>query len=482
LANGNWQMETNFVILTFHFFTVFFIVDYHFMRRLSYGIDFGTTNSSLSVVLENGTLKKISLDPHAQNPSVMRSIIYANNSSEFFYGQKAIDAYGRDVREGKGRVKKTMYTGRFITVTGDADVHGVNPDELVEELIEFDEFQGGRMLQSLKSVLAKESITGINLFGVVHPIEMIIGGFLKEMKRKADEELGEEVHSVILGRPVKYVGDNEKLAIDRMKKAATFAGFTNIDFEYEPIGAAYDFSQKSQKPQIVLIFDFGGGTLDISVVKFPENKVLSNVGLPIGGDLFNAMIFGRKLAVFFGSESTYGPNKMFMPSFLYLSLRDWYKATLLKNEKFDEQMEHFRFLSSDEKAIDALWSLVNNNLSFSLYDEIDRVKRNLSDKTQEEFTFIAPSIDIRTTISKIDFEEIIAEEVTAINELIHEALEKAGLQAKDIDAVSTTGGSSLIPLVRSLLIHKFSKEKIIPNDAFTSVAGGLAVKAREVFS
>src|SRR5260221_2286484 len=138
------------------------------MNTLSYGIDFGTTNSSLSVVEENGHLRKVSLDPHAQNPSVMRSIIYANSNGEFFYGQKAIDAYGKDVREGKGRVKKTMYTGRFITVTGDADIHGVNPDELVEELIEFDEFQGGRMLQSLKSVLAKESVPGINLFGTVH--------------------------------------------------------------------------------------------------------------------------------------------------------------------------------------------------------------------------------------------------------------------------------------------------------------------------
>jgi hypothetical chaperone protein len=451
------------------------------MANLSYGIDFGTTNSSLCVVDKEGNLKKIALDPHSVNPFVMRSIIYVNSSGTFLYGQGAIDAYGKDVREGKGRIKKLKYTGRFITVTGDADVHGVNPDELVEESIEFDEFQGGRMLQSLKSVLAKETVPGINLFGTVRPIETIIGGFLQEMKRQADRELGEEVDSVVLGRPVRYVGDNANLAIERMTKAATFAGFKNISFEYEPIGAAYDFGAKSEQPQTVLIFDFGGGTLDISVVTFPEKKVLSNVGLPLGGDLFNAMIFSQKLAKFFGSESTYGPNNMFMPSFLYLSLRDWYKATLLKNEKFDEQMEHFRFLSSDEKAIDALWSLVNNNLSFSLYDEIDRVKKSLSEKEKEEFTFIGPNIDIRTALLKLDFEEIIAEEVVEINKLIEEALEKAHKKAKDIDAVSTTGGSSLIPLVRSVLIHKFGKEKIIPNDAFTSVAGGLAIKAKEVF-
>ena len=451
------------------------------MANLSYGLDFGTTNSSLAVVDKDGQLQKVFLDPNSSNPSIMRSIIYANSNGEFVYGKHAIDAYGTDVKEGKGRVKKTMYTGRFITVTGDADIHGVNPDELVEELIEFDEFQGGRMLQSLKSVLAKESITGINIFGTTYLLEEIIGGFLKAMKDAGDKELGQTVDSVVLGRPVRYVGDNEKLAVERMEKAARIAGFQNIVFEYEPIGAAYDFGRKSEKPQTVLIFDFGGGTLDISVVTFPEKKVLSNVGMPLGGDLFNAKIFSKTLAPFFGSNTTYGPNKMFMPAYLYVSLKDWYKATLLKNEKFDEQMEHFRFMNSDEKRIDALWSLVNNNLSFSLYDEIDRVKRNLSDKNQEEFMFLAPQIDIKTDISKLEFEELISGEVAEINKLLEDALKIAGVKAKDIDAVSTTGGSSLIPLVRSLLIHKFGKEKIIPNDAFTSVAGGLAVRAKEMF-
>ncbi len=452
------------------------------MTNLAYGIDFGTTNSTIAVVDSQGSLQKIPIDPKAENPSVMRSIIYANKEGKLAYGKPAIEAYGKDVEEGKGRVKKTIFTGRYITVAGDADIHGVRPDEVVEELIEFDEFQGGRMLQALKSVLANKNIVSINLFGTIYPIEEVVGGLLKEMKKRADREIHEDVKSVVIGRPVTYVGSDQKLAIERMQRAAKFAGFEDVVFEYEPIAAAYDYGNRIDTKQTVLIFDFGGGTLDVSVVRFPEKKVLANVGLPLGGDFFNSRIFTNKLAVFFGSETHYGPNKAFMPGHIYLALRNWYQATLLKDEKFDEQMDHFRFMSSDEKAIDALRSLVNNNLSFSLYDEIDRVKRRISDISEVALHFEADHIDIKTKVSRNDFEKMIVEDMLRINELLDKALKEADVKAKEIDAVATTGGSSLIPIVRALLVHKFGAKKIIKSDAFTSVAAGLALRAKEVFS
>jgi hypothetical chaperone protein len=450
--------------------------------KLSYGIDFGTTNSTIALVDEKNMLQKIEVDPGSPNPSVMRSIIYAGIDGSFLYGKPAIDAYLKDVAEGKGRTKKTMYTGRFITVAGDADIHGVRPDEVVEELIEFDEFEGGRMLQALKSVLANPAISSINIFGTVYSIEEVVAGFLREMKSRADTLIDQTIDSVVIGRPVKYVGADDRLALRRMKESAKLAGFKHITFEYEPIAAAYDFGSRSKQKQTVLIFDFGGGTLDLSVVEFPGKKVLANIGLPMGGDYFNSIIFTNKVQKFFGSETTYGPNKAFMPSYIYLSLRDWYAATLLKTEKFDEQMDHFRFMSSDEKAIDALRSLVNNNLSFSLYDEIDKTKRGLSKKEKNVLEFIAPRIEIKTELTRKEFEDLIREDVERIDALVNEALHKANVLSKEIDAVATTGGSSLIPIVKKLLEEKFGKGKIIESDAFTSVASGLALRAKEIFS
>ncbi len=451
------------------------------MTKIAYGIDFGTTNSTIAIVDGNGVLQKIPIDPDAENPGVMRSLIYINSDLKFLYGQPAINAYSGDVSGGKGRIKKTLYTGRFITVAGNADIHGVRPDEVVEELIEFDEFQGGRMLQSLKTVLSNNHLKGINLFGKIFSIEEIVGGYLKEVKIRADSIVGENVDSVVIGKPVRYVGNDDKLAVKRMKKAAELAGFKSIKFEYEPIAAAYDYGNKIKESQTVLIFDFGGGTLDVSIVKFPENTVMANKGIPVGGDLFNSEIFTAKLAGFFGSKNIYGPNKVFMPGYIYLALRNWFSATLLKDEDFDKQMEHFRFMSSEPEAIDALRSLVNNNLSFSMYDEIDRVKRSLSIKQTETFKFIEDHINVKTQIDKNDFENMIQIYIEQIDELLDETVKDAEINISGIDAVATTGGTSLTPVVRKLLAEKFGKEKIIESDAFTSVAAGLALHAKKIF-
>lgn len=447
---------------------------------LSYGIDFGTTNSTIAIV-KDGKVEKLSLEPTSDNPSIMRSITYVSPRGDFLFGKKAIDAYLQDVKEGKGRTKKQLYTGRYITVTGNADVHGVRDDEIVEEILEFDEFEGGRILQGLKSVLANPAIKQINLFGKIYAIEDVVGMFLREMKSRADTILQEDVRAVVVGRPVTYVGPDNTLAIERMTHALKFAGFTHIEFEYEPIAASYDYASRVKGSQQALIFDFGGGTLDISIVAIPSLAVLANVGLPIGGDYFNSHIFTHKLSSFLGSKTTYGPNKAFMPSYLYESLKDWYKATLLKHERFDVQMDHFAFLSSDPAAIESLRSLINNNLSFSLYDEIDRAKKYLSGNQVSAIQFHEKNIDIDTIFQKNEFEEYIHSDVLDIQKKIEEALSISRLTPDDIDAVSTTGGSSLIPKVTKLLEKMFGMEKILRHDAFTSVASGLALKANKIY-
>src|SRR5258708_31494421 len=169
--------------------------------KLAYGIDFGTTNSTISVVDPLGKPKTLNIDPSASNPAVMRSVIYVSPKMEFLFGKPAVDAYMTDVALGKGSKKKIIETGRMIKMAQPASASGFVPDKLVPEILEIEESEGGRLLQALKSNLSNEQISHINLFGQPKPIEWVIGQFLKEMKERADAIMGMKIDKVLLGRP-----------------------------------------------------------------------------------------------------------------------------------------------------------------------------------------------------------------------------------------------------------------------------------------
>lgn len=436
----------------------------------SYGIDFGTTNSTVAYVDESKKVIKLPLDPEADNPTVMRSVIYASPDGQFLFGKPAVDAYLASVATNKETKKKTIFTGNYIKII---DENG--RPATVPEIIDIDVFNGGRLLQALKTALSSHAIKEINLFGKVYLIEEIVGMYLKELKNRSDKIVGRNITSAVFGRPVEYVGGDNKLAVERMKKACEIAGFTNIKFEYEPVGAAYDYGVNVKDDQKTLIFDFGGGTLDISIFKFPERKVLVNVGLPIGGDHFNSEIFMSNLSKYFGSEATYGSANLNLPTYIFNALQNWYEISLLKTTSFSENLNLFRYLCSDSKALDRLESLVTHNLGFSLYEEIERVKKSLSINDYENYKLIKEEIKIETVIEKQEFEEIIKNDLSDIKELLLESISTAGLEVKDINVVATTGGSSLVPSVLSLLSDIFGESKIQKSDAFTGVASGLAI-------
>lgn len=445
-------------------------------HNYSYGIDFGTTNSTVVCVDKNGELTKLAIDPSASDKAVMRSVIYADQGGNFLFGKAAIDAYLLSVATSKSSTKQTVFTGNYITVSDDT-----GHDKIVPEVLDIDVTQSGRLLQSLKSGLSRQAIKKVNLFGKVYLIEEIVGLFLKELKQRADKLVGTNVTSAVIGRPVEYVGGNNQLAIARMTRACQIAGFTDVSFEYEPIGAAYDYGVGTSKPQNVLIFDFGGGTLDISVIKYPEKQILISAGLPIGGDSFNAEIFKGKLVEYFGSQIVWGDAQQGLPRHIFLSLEKWYEISLLKNRELIDSFEQFRYQCSDKVALTHLKSLIINSLGFSMYEEIERVKKNLSTKDKELYSFRAGDIDLQKFIERVEFERLISDHIKNIDHFIRSSLASINLKTEDIGIVATTGGSSLIPVVQNLLIKLFGSDKIKHSSTFTSVAAGLAIIANQKF-
>src|SRR5260370_21460476 len=220
------------------------------------GMDFGTTNSGVAVY-DGQRVHVLDLDPVAQS-STMRSVIYLTRENELHVGQAAIDRYNaqninrerRMVRKTVGRIEMTFAeVGKVAT-----DVH-----------VMIDELEPGRLIRSPKSALATP-YNGTVIYGKKYTLEELIALYLRTVRERASTLLDEDVTEVVLGRPVHFVSaetdEDDQRAQDRLRTAATLAGFTRIDFEFEPVAAAKHYAQSVESPQNILVFDFGGGTLD----------------------------------------------------------------------------------------------------------------------------------------------------------------------------------------------------------------------------
>jgi len=165
--------------------------------RVVFGIDFGTTNSALSVY-RNGQVEAIPLDMDDSGgvSEILRSVLYFNDSKEIFCGTTAILQY-------------------------------------------VDDGASGRFMQSIKTFLPNKSFVSTEIFGRRYTIEDLVAIILSKIKEIGENYVGGQVDSVVLGRPVIFSEDREKdaLAEKRLKSAARKAGFTNIWFQFEPVGS-----------------------------------------------------------------------------------------------------------------------------------------------------------------------------------------------------------------------------------------------------
>jgi hypothetical chaperone protein len=443
------------------------------------GIDFGTTNSSLAISSSN-TPKVIPIDRQNTNPSILRSLIYINPSQQTNIGFDAITHYLNDLKELPSKPLRVVNTGRMIKVmtpTGS----GVMKADWVPEIIEVDDSGRGRLLQSLKSVLTSSVFTGTNIFGQFYTLEELLTILLKEIKTRAEKEIDHELTSAVIGRPVKYVGTSEnKIALDRMRTIATNSGFKHIEFEYEPVGAALHYSSQNPTPQNILVFDFGGGTLDICIMKLPEQKIIAVSGRGIGGDLLDSQIVKSYFLHHFGSKAIIN-GRLSFPRHFFSAFDSWYQTTLQKNVKNIDSLRKMAIESDNPASIENLINLIIHDYGFEFFQSVDQAKINLSTLDTVDFSFNRPHLNLKQTLSKTNFEQAIVNELEETKICIKESLHQAQLKPNDIDKVILTGGSSQVPVFIKLISEIFGPEKLITSDHFTSVASGLALRAEQLF-
>lgn len=366
----------------------------------------------------------------------------------------------------------------------------------------------GRLLQSLKSYVASRLFKSTNVYGRVYTLEGLIGLIARDLRRGALAAYGELPPKIVVGRPVRFVGsrdpdeeaadaevaagstvDDETYTLGRLRQALELGGFPEVEFEYEPVAAAYHYEGRLSRDELVLIADFGGGTSDFCLMRVgpgvrargrTRGDILGTEGVALAGDAFDSRIVRNLVAPLLGRGSHYRTlgKRMPVPPWLYGRLERWHHLSFLKTPETLSLLGEIRRGAEQPGAIAALQHLIENDLGFRLYQVVERAKVELSHKDQTVLRFRDGPIVIDKELRRSELEGWIAPELRSIAEAVERLLQRTGIAPEDVDAVFLTGGSSLVPAVRSIFTARFGPERIRSGGELTSVASGLSRRAQ----
>ncbi len=439
------------------------------------GMDFGTTNSGIATY-DGQHLQLISID----GSPIARTALYITNDRQFYIGRQAIDTYfaqnlNRPVNIQRVRVGEITLTFAEL------------PTFVRDVYIDKDLLSPGRLFVSFKTALSSLDYLGTVVGSNFYFLEDIIALYLYMAKQRAEAALGTEVTQIALGRPVRFAfkPEDDILARERLLKAAFKAGYEEVYLQYEPIAAAAHYESGIDREQIVLVFDFGGGTLDLSVLRVGDPKhreVLATGGVPIAGDIFDSKLARARLPKHFGEGTHYraGGQRLPVPSSFYEAFSNWQEMLALQRPDLFQQIERIEQTALRPQQIRALRNLVSSSYGMKMFDVVEGAKRQLSQTERASIHLQGPGFDVVEPVSRGEFEAIIGPETRIIEEYIDRVLRDAGLRPEDVDVVIRTGGSSQIPAFVGLLEARFGREKVRSIDTFSSVTSGLGIIAHRI--
>ena len=378
--------------------------------------------------------------------------------------------------------------------------HAYTGPQAIEHYLQAEE--KGRWVQSLKSHLSSRTLTGTEVFGRRYKLEELIARILGDVRKNAEREFGHTISYAMVGRPVCFVGaeadEDQEFALTRLRAAFALAGVEKVDFELEPVAAAYAYASSLDHEELILIGDFGGGTSDFSLLHMGpgprsggrgRRDLLGNSGVGIAGDAFDARIIRKLVSPALGSDSqARSLNKLLpaVPAWIYANLERWHYLSFLRTNNVREILKGARSRALEPEKIQALISIVEEDLGYKLHQSVQQLKFELSSSSTGEFQFRdhahLPNVDLRIPVIRTEFESWIGEELEAIEQSVDSLLQSSGVDARDVDRVFLTGGTAFVPAVRRIFAIRFGEDRIRGGNEFTSVASGLALRAAEVLN
>ncbi len=348
------------------------------------GIDLGTTNSVVAIM--EGNEPQVIVNPEGSRTTP--SVVGFTKSGERLVGQVA---------------KRQAITNPENTIFSIKRFMGRKFDEVSEEM----------KMVPYKVERAANGDVVIEVSGKKYSPPEISAMILQRLKQSAEDFLGQKVDRAVITVPA-YFNDSQRQAT---KDAGEIAGLKVERLVNEPTAAALAYGLDKKGDETIAVFDFGGGTFDISVLEVGEGVVevkSTNGDTHLGGDNIDQRLI------------------------------DWIVEEFRKDQGID--------LSKDKMALQRL------------KEAAEKAKIELSStmSTDVNLPFITADASgpkhLNMTLSRAKFEQLIGDIVQKTMEPVKRALADAGLSPKDIDEVVLVGGSTRIPMVQKLVTEYFGKE------------------------
>ncbi|MDQ0468979.1 Hsp70 family protein [Labrys wisconsinensis] len=346
-----------------------------------------------------------------------------------------------------------------------------------------------RFIQSFKTFAASSTFQDTRIFREKYRFEDLLVTFLRNLTRHAGTPLDLASARVVIGRPVKFAGQNpnDGLAMQRYHTAFAEAGVGAASYVFEPVGAAFFYARALQRDATVLVADFGGGTSDFSVMRFERAggqlraQPLGHAGIGIAGDVFDTRIVDHVVSPRLGKGSSYRSfdKELAIPNHYYANLSRWHQLAMMKANGDLKGLRDLAKAALKPEQLDTFADIIEFDMGFALYRAVSDAKFALSSRDETQFRFAVHDTEIGARVTRRDFESWIAADVARIAGTVDEVLRRAGTAEGEIERVFLTGGTSLVPAIRRLFAERFGEERLTNTDQFESIAAGLAMIGQE---
>ncbi len=406
-------------------------------------VDFGTSNSAVAIPHESG-MRLIELEPGFRG---MPTAVFYNAEDETrCYGREAVAAY----------------------------VDG------------FD----GRLMRSIKSILGSDLIDQTTEIGhgiTIKYIDVVIG-YLRHLKKIAETQHGRAITRAIIGRPVRFVDNDEARdakAQASLDTAARAAGFKQVAFQFEPIAAALDYESTVTNEQLVLVADIGGGTSDFSLVRVGparhhqlarQNDILANHGIHVAGTDFDQAVNLAAIMPHLGYGSL-GPEGRRVPGKVYFDLATWHLINTVYAHNRVIELREMISMYADLGSYHRLMNAITKRLGHHLAARAEHTKIEVALHRSSVIDLNAVEDNLQAAFTDEQQTVALEHKASMIVQTAKETLRRANTSAEKVSAVYFTGGSTGLQFLTERIAALFPNAKRVSGDRFSSVANGLGIYA-----